>query len=101
MIIAIDYDNTLTADPEGWTQFIKMMQARGHEVVCVTGRSDIGEWGEEVRREIGGLVKIVFSGNQWKRAAAEKAGWKVNVWIDDMPEYIAKQYDLFTKHRTE
>ncbi|HVI42717.1 MAG TPA: hypothetical protein VM577_19085 [Anaerovoracaceae bacterium] len=99
MIIGIDYDGTFSADPEGWSQVIQLMQSRGHKVVCVTGRSDEGEWGEQVKKGINGLIPIVFAGSEWKREAAKAKGWDVNVWIDDNPEYIALQHPLFVQHK--
>lgn len=99
MIIGIDYDNTYSADPEGWIQVIKLMQARGHQFVCVTGRSNQGEFGQQVIQAINGLIPIVFAGEFWKRDAAEKHGWKIDVWIDDNPEYIAKQHIFFNQFK--
>jgi len=90
-IIAIDFDDTFTADVKLWQIFIKYAKSRGHICVCVTGRSDEGQWGAEVRREIGGLIPIVFAGRKWKRDAAKEAGFDVDIWIDDNPEYIAEQ----------
>ena len=34
MLIAIDYDNTYTADPEWWDEVIRSGQERGHTIVC-------------------------------------------------------------------
>lgn len=90
MIIAIDFDNTFTADPEAWREVILMMQAKGHKFVCVTGRSD-DEMGDQVRKAIDGLIPIVFAGSRWKREAAKRSGWDVDVWIDDMPEMVGQQ----------
>lgn len=89
MIVAIDYDNTYTAAPDLFNEIIRLFQEAGHTVVCVTGRPEI--MGQPVLDSIGKLVPVVFAGQQWKREAAEKRGYKVNVWIDDMPEMIAKQ----------
>ena len=96
MIIAIDFDNTFTADPEAWREVILMMQARGHRFVCVTGRSNEGEWAEQVNKALDGLIPVVFAGHQWKREAAKKAGFDVSIWIDDMPEYIGQQNILLS-----
>jgi hypothetical protein len=90
MIIGLDYDNTYTRDPEGWTACIKLMQARGHEVVLVTSRSPL--LSEEVKKAVGDVVDgMVFAGHIWKRTAAQKNGWDVDVWIDDLPVNIAPQ----------
>lgn len=95
MNIAIDYDKTFSADPEGWIQVITLMEARGHKFVCVTGRTNEFDFGKEVILAINNLIPIVFAGQKWKKQAAEEAGWKIDIWIDDMPEYIAKQNILF------
>lgn len=93
MIIAVDYDNTYAADPETFNKVIKVFQEAGHQVICVTGRPDA--MAHPVLNSIGLVVgkgNCIFAGNRWKREAALACGWKVDVWIDDSPEYIAKQY---------
>lgn len=98
--IAIDFDNTWTANPALWRNFIAdAQQIWGYTVVCVTGRSDEGKWGSEVREAIDGLIPIVFAGHQWKRTAALNAGYKVDIWIDDTPEYIAEQQILLASQK--
>jgi hypothetical protein len=47
--------------------------------------------GQVVLDSIGKLVPVVFAGGEWKREVALKQGYKVDVWIDDMPEYIGPQ----------
>lgn len=91
MIIAIDYDNTYTGDPETFNEVINVFKSAGHTVICVTGRSDDGIMGEPIKQSIGKLIPIIFAGAKWKRDAAEDRGYKVNVWIDDMPTMIAPQ----------
>lgn len=86
MIIAVDYDNTYTADPELWDDFIKSAIVKGHTVICVTARTE--NIGEPVKESIGQLVPVIFTGGQPKRAASLKRGYKVDVWIDDMPQII-------------
>lgn len=91
MIIAIDYDNTYTADPETFNKVIATFKEAGHDVICVTGRDD-GVLGVPVRNSIGKLVSIIFAGSKWKREAAKKCGSLVDVWIDDMPSMIDPQH---------
>ena len=94
MIVAIDYDNTYSADPETFDKLIKVLQDAEHIVICVTGRSDDGIMGEPVKQSIGRLVPIVFAGDEWKAYAAKRRGYDVNVWFDDMPQMIAPQIML-------
>jgi hypothetical protein len=80
----------------------KMLQQAGHEIVIVTGRSPVAHWKEEAENLIAELtdkfelnrIPIVFSGTEWKRVSAEKAGHNINIWIDNSPEYIGKQWLL-------
>lgn len=89
MIIAIDYDNTYTADPLAWNEVIKILISAHHTVICVTARPEI--MGQPVLDSVGQLVPVLFAGAEWKREYALKRGYKVNVWIDDSPEYIGPQ----------
>ncbi len=91
ILFGIDYDGTLSRDPEFFRLVVRAGLAAGHRFVLVTGRSDTGVWGTEVRRAVGDLMPIVFAADGWKREAAFAAGYKVDVWVDDHPEYVAKQ----------
>jgi hypothetical protein len=99
MKFAIDFDRTFSRDPELFRQFVALLRGRGHEAVLVTGRSDDGQWGADVRSAVGDLMPIVFAGTRWKRQAAIAAGHVVDVWIDDMPEYIAPQNHDLAMHK--
>ena len=86
LTIAIDFDHTWTADPHGWRAWYNLMISRGHIVILATGRID---WSEDVQR--GNLpqdIPIVFCGRDLKEHACRKAGWSVNIWIDDEPGTI-------------
>jgi hypothetical protein len=95
MIIAIDYDNTYAADPHTFNEVIEVFKAAGHTVICVIGRPAI--MGKPVLDSIGQLVPVVFAGADWKREAAQARGYKVNVWIDDMPGTIDKPPSIMGK----
>lgn len=91
MIVAIDYDNTYTLDPESWNNFILAFQSAGHTIICVTNRNNSENFVLPVMNSIGKLCPIVFAGSQWKQEAALKQGYKVDVWIDDTPAMITPQ----------
>lgn len=91
ILFGVDFDGTFSRDPHGFRLFVAVMRERGHSFVLVTGRSDEGQFGAEVRREVRDLMPIVFAANGWKRDAALAAGFKVDVWIDDNPESVARQ----------
>ena len=91
MILAFDFDGTWTRDPDGMRAVVALLRSRGHVCILLTGRSDEHPWGSEVRAAIGDLMPIVFAAGTWKRDAARAAGYGVDVFIDDLPEYIAAQ----------
>lgn len=85
VIIAIDYDDTYTSDSIMWDQVIDLFRSRGHSVICVTGRN--GGMYDAISDL---MIPIVYAGSQYKRKAAERAGYKVDIWIDDIPEMIGE-----------
>jgi hypothetical protein len=87
VLIALDYDDTFTADPELWASFCRYAQRRGHTVICATMRHEAE--GLEVVQALFGLVsQIVFTGRQAKRPALAARGLAPDVWIDDEPRWI-------------
>lgn len=91
LTFAVDFDGTYAADPDLFCALIMEMERRGHRAVIVTGRSDTPPWNEEVRAAIPMGIPVVFAGAHWKRVAAMHAGYRVDIWIDDNPEYIGPQ----------
>jgi hypothetical protein len=98
----IDYDDTITEDIDCFGEIFKTMQEAGHNVIVVTGRSKVGNWEAEVYQTLEYLqtkynlksIPVVFAGSEWKKQAAKNAGYPINIWMDNSPEYIDKQYIL-------
>lgn len=83
MIIALDYDGTYTADPALWDAFIRSARARSHQVHLVTMRAE----SEPVR--LGEPVdRIHYTDRKAKRPYMQARGLSVQIWIDDMPDFI-------------
>lgn len=91
MNIAIDFDGTFSRDPSFFIDVIDAGERCGHKFLIVTGRSDIGDMGVQVRRLVGDRVPIIFAGPDWKRDAVRKRGLTVDIWIDDSPEHVGPQ----------
>jgi hypothetical protein len=96
--IALDYDNTYTADKKLWNKFIDLVQLMDHEVLIVTMRSKESDWNEE----LGVLDKdlnlnVIFCDGNPKRKFCEDLGIQIDIWIDDYPEGI----HLGTQYTTE
>ena len=45
-------------------------------------------------------IPIIFAGKLWKRKAAELAGYNVDIWIDDLPEYVSNQDPEKNQYKT-
>lgn len=83
MLIALDYDGTYTADPRLWDAFIEAARLRMHEVHIVTMRHE----SEPVT--VGAYVdRIHYTDRKAKRPFMEAKGLRVQVWIDDRPEFV-------------
>lgn len=85
---SLDYDGTYTADPELWLDFIKLAHERGHKVVCVTMRhlheTEDGSFDPRLK----GLVTVFPTGREAKKPHMRKKGQQIDIWIDDVPEWI-------------
>jgi hypothetical protein len=85
MRIALDYDKTYTADTELWDAFIAIARARGHLVDIVTMRNE----NELVDKSIAKKVDhIVYTCRKGKKRCMEFIDRPVDIWIDDMPQFI-------------
>lgn len=94
LTVAIDYDDTFTADTIAWTSVIRVLQNCGHRVVCISARrNDFGH-----RRELESAmpegVTVLLSYDMPKRLYAKENGISVDIWIDDMPEAIPTKADM-------
>ena len=81
MVIGIDYDDTITLDRGFWLAFYFMARAAGHEVYVTTMRYE-----HEPIDDFPGM--IYYTGRKAKKPFMEALGIKIDVWIDDRPEFI-------------
>lgn len=89
MLLAIDYDETYTRDPEFWDQVISLATKRGHSVICATMRSTDTWESEEVIEALADKVEnIIFTNRKAKFYAVHAAGYMPSVWIDDSPNFV-------------
>ena len=85
LCIALDYDDTYTADRGLWNAFISNAQERGHEIIVVSFREE--HQMEPVRKEFPHLR--VFGTNCIpKRKFCDDNGIWIDIWIDDLPGTI-------------
>ncbi|OHB85686.1 MAG: hypothetical protein A2Z38_04105 [Planctomycetes bacterium RBG_19FT_COMBO_48_8] len=87
MLIAIDYDETYTRDPEFWDLVIALAVQRGHSVICATMRHE--HEGNEIILMLGKKVeRIIFTGRKAKHLFLQQVGYYPSVWIDDSPHWL-------------
>jgi hypothetical protein len=85
MTIALDYDQTYTRDPDFWDEVIAAGKRRGHDFVCVTQRPNPPG---SAKFERVPSIPVVCAGEHFKADAARAAGYRIAIWIDDMPGSI-------------
>lgn len=88
LTIAIDFDDTFTADPKLWTEVIQKIQERGHRIICVSARRDVLEHRQALQAVLPEKVPILLSYDVPKREFALKHGYDVDIWIEDTPEAV-------------
>lgn len=89
MIISIDYDDTYSANPDMWDEFIRVAQTFGSRVICVTARHDYEM--HKVHMSIGNIIgksECFSTGRIYKKKYMKEQGVKVDIWIDDNPSAI-------------
>lgn len=94
MLIAIDFDETLTADAKLWDGFIGSCKQLGHSVICVTARRDTDENRETItewmRMHLGYTIPVFYSNLGSKLHLMKERGLKPDIWIDDDPESLVR-----------
>ena len=89
MNIGLDYDNTYTRDPKLWDAFIRESRLRGHKVYIVTMRYDNDVEDFEVKTALDGKTDgLFFTCRMGKRTFMYDCGIRIDVWIDDQPDFI-------------
>lgn len=90
-LIAIDFDDTLTVDPELWAAFIAIARVKRHRLIVVTCRRDteenrelVSDWLQENGLDIG----VHFTSLGSKLDYMKKRGLEVDIWIDDDPRCV-------------
>lgn len=96
MNIGLDYDGTITADPNGWMEFIRLFQSRGHNVYIVTMRSPNTPIDPAFANAVHG--EVYYTDMKAKRPFMENQGIFINVWIDDGPQFVVGDMEDIPVH---
>ena len=95
LTFAIDFDNTITAEPLLFANFIEDCKNLGHKVIVVTARRDTEENFDEVKSwllENGIRAAVYYSSLRSKTELMKARGIKVDIWIDDDPHSLVNGY---------
>ncbi|HIO92917.1 MAG TPA: hypothetical protein EYG68_08780 [Leucothrix mucor] len=101
--IAIDWDNTISADQEFFKNLIKQLQSEGYEPFVCTLRSPDRENIEEIRSilEKTNIAIYLTDGNP-KREYMKELDISVHMWIDDFyPGICRETCPLLTRNSIE
>ena len=86
--IAIDFDDTFSANEMMWTEIVQIMQKFGCDVRFVTARVEMlsmPSYNQDIRDHSKALnIPIIYTEGDQKREH-----WDADIWCDDMPEAIS------------
>ena len=90
MNIGLDFDDTFTRDPIGWTAVVNLLASRGHSVFLVTWRNE--EEAIEVTCEMDywqvSVEGIYATDRKAKETFMFSKGIRIDVWVDDNPRAV-------------
>ena len=87
MIVSLDYDETWTRDPEAWRRVADILKHAGHTVVGMTMRYP-HEMFDVDPRYLEACDEVHSTGREAKKEYADRNELRINVWIDDQPNFI-------------
>lgn len=85
MRIALDWDDTYTRNPVFWDRFIDLCLSFGVDVRIVTQRLETNPIRQPLK------IPIIYTNYTQKRDHCNSVGFIVDIWIDDIPEFIPSQ----------
>jgi hypothetical protein len=83
--VAIDYDDTYSANPEIWTEILLLMKIHGFKTICATNRRDTEANRIRLSEAFNGKVLDIVYCNGYKDTVCRKKGYNVLVWIENDP----------------
>lgn len=90
-VFSFDFDNTISRDPSGFMQIMKLLRDRGHDVYVCTMRM---KWlnPEDFDFLIEAGYKVFFTEHKAKDEYMKSQGIQVDVWVDDLPDSIIEDW---------
>jgi hypothetical protein len=95
--IAIDFDDTYTANPKMFNKIIDIFKENDYKVCICTSRDPKKSMDVEKSNVRSIVDYIFFTDGEPKKEFMESLGIKIDIWIDDFPKSIIDRcYDNFT-----
>lgn len=91
LTIAIDFDDTWTADMLSFLHLAFFLKGRGHTVIIATARAPGAGNVDRVDMQVPPDIPRVYCDGQPKGRKCQEAGYNVDIWIDDCPGSIWPQ----------
>ncbi|MFW3388087.1 UNVERIFIED_CONTAM: hypothetical protein RF648_19040 [Kocuria sp. CPCC 205274] len=95
--IALDYDDTYTANKAMWHGIVRLMEYYGNDVRFVTARFETpnGYSNDEIVSDAERLgIPIIYCNGVQKATRCDDVGFNVDIWIDDFPVLIPRENEL-------
>lgn len=93
--IGIDFDDTITLNPDMWLNIMKTLERNGFNVYVVTWRAS-NEWPEDLQFLVDKGYKVFYTDRMNKRQHMLSKGIKIDIMIDDSPEAWCYSMDRMT-----
>lgn len=89
MKIALDYDQTYTADRPLFASLVREITGKGHDVRFVTARYSNRNNNKDIEADAKALgISIIYTDGRQKEPVTFRLGWAPDIWIDDKPSAI-------------
>ena len=86
---ALDFDDTVSLDPEFWGEFCLLVKKFGHSVTVVTSRADDGDTFDIDAFCKHNSLEVIYCSHVPKEEC-----FKADVWLDDSPLAVPSEKNL-------
>lgn len=83
-VVAVDFDETISDNPEAWLRVMKTLEVVGYQVVVCTWRSP-STYPEDLQFLVDKGYKVYYTSFTAKQEYMKAQGVDVAIWIDDNP----------------
>ena len=88
-VVALDYDDTFTDNPEAWAAVVAQLIKQEYTVIGVTLRN---KYMPVCDHYMGVCGMVVYCAGHAKKEVLARMGYHDVIWIDDNPKYIVRSY---------